>query len=236
MVKKFFLALDYVEYLENIRIGLNALENVSKEFGEDFIKERMGVKLNLHSLIGDEIKRFTVFRDRCSIFADVKIKHGPNTGKLIISKVKKYLPADFFTVDASLGSKILKDYVKIADKLNSKIIAFTVHTKIPSEDAEKIYKSSVKETIYNLGSIAAEAGCDAIVLEARLLGCEKIRNLPIRKLVTGIRIDPSDKGAQARVSSLEEVKSYKNLIDYVVISSRYLDNWKKLSFILYSLV
>jgi hypothetical protein len=55
-----------------------------------------------------------------------------------------------------------------------------------------------------------------------MLEDERIAGLPIKKLVTGIRINPKDLGTQKRVSSLEDVANVKRLTDYAVISSRYL--------------
>lgn len=236
MVEKVFLALDFPSQDEIVEVGLEALKTIKKEFGDNFVKEKVGVKLNLYSLIGKEIEQLEVFNNKCSVFADTKIKHGPKTGGRVIDRVAKYLSSEFFTVDSSLGPRILKQYVEKAKEHNAKVIAFTVHTKISREEAKRIYNNSVEDVVYKLGLTAIDGGCDAIVLEARLLGIEKIKNLLIKKLVTGIRIDPKDKGTQARVSSLDEVKRYKESIDYVVVSSRYLKDPEKLKSILYSVI
>jgi len=71
---------------------------------------------------------------------------------------------------------------------------------------------------------AYEGGCHAIVLEGEKLKNERIRNLPLRKLVTGIRIDPTDRGTQSRVTALGDLAPIRQLVDYVVVSSKYLRN------------
>jgi len=238
MVEKFFLALDYLTDNDAIKRGLSAISFLEEEFGRDFVRNRVGIKLNEDLVTGTIDKRYKRFKDDkgCSIFADMKISHGYDTGERIIDRLCKYLPVDYVTVSANLGAGILREYVKTSRKRGIKTIAWTVHTKTSSEDALRIYRQSLADAIYGLARIASEADCDAVVLEGEMLSEEKIRNLRIKKLVTGIRIEPSDKGTQKRVTTLETLAALKPLVNYTVISSRYVSNFENLKSIFYRLI
>jgi orotidine-5'-phosphate decarboxylase len=128
-----------------------------------------------------------------------------------------------------LGSTILSEYVKFARQSGIDVIAFTAHTKIPPEEVDRMYKGeNLDEVIFNLGQIAYQGGCHAIVLEGERLQNERVRRLPLKKLVTGIRIDPSDKGTQNRVTTLGDLGKVKQHVDYVVVSSRYVSDPRSL--------
>ncbi|MFQ6054789.1 MAG: orotidine 5'-phosphate decarboxylase / HUMPS family protein [Methanosarcinales archaeon] len=225
MVDKFFLALDYETVDDVVSKGSSALYFLLCEYGRDFIP-RLGVKINQDLLTGPIDKRYRKFNDEgYSIFADMKISHGYGTGRRIIKRLLKHLPIDYVTVSANLGRGILKKYVEIGKQHEVNVIAWTIHTKTSPADAERMHKQSLSDAMFNFVQIASEAGCDAAVMEARMLQDKRIRKLPIKKLVTGIRIDPSNKGTQKRVSSVEELKNLKQHFDYAVISSRYLYNF-----------
>lgn len=230
MVEKFFLALDYPTSENVVTNGQRAIDFLKSKYGGEFVEQRVGVKINEDMLTGSIDERFRDFKDKrgCSIFADKKISHGADTGKRVIERLHQELPAEYVTVSANMGPKILKEYVEIGNEEGVKIIGWTVHTKTPPEDAERIYKQPLGDAIYSLAQIASEAGCDAAVMEAGMLKDERIRSLPIKKLVTGIRIDTNDKGAQQRVSSLEDVANVKRLTNYAVISSKYVSDLDKL--------
>lgn len=227
MISRYFLALDYPSG-EIIPRGIAALDFLEKEFGSKFVRKKVGVKLNDYSL-RKGFERFSIFKERgCEIFADVKIFHGAYTGYRIIEEIKKVLPIDYVTVATQLGIAILSDYVRMAKKDNIKIIGFTAHTKISAEEIKKIHNQDTASTIYILGKIASESGCDAIVLDARALKSEKIAKLPVKKLVAGIRLRAEEKGTQARFTLLEDLLEVKKFVDYVLISSRYLQNSEKM--------
>lgn len=235
MVKKFFLALDYKTGQEACIKGIDAINFLKERYGNDFIKKKLGVKINEDlitcGLYDNQEFTYKDFKDElgCDIFVDKKISHGYDTGKRIINRVQSEIPLGYVTVSAALGTGILKKYVEYGESVDVKIIAFTAHTKTSHEDAEKIFKQPLPDAMLNLAEIASDAGCDAVVMEANMLSEEKIRELPIKKLVTGIRIDPSDKGTQKRVSTVEELKALKEHVAYAVVSSRYLSNFDKLS-------
>lgn len=236
MVERYFLALDYSTSDEIVEKGFNALKFLEKEFGEDFARTHIGIKLNQDMLTGLIDQRFNEFKEKgCEIFADLKIGHGPSTGKRIIDRVNKFLPIDYFTVSAILGDEVLKDYVRIGNEYGAKVIAWTVHTKTSPEAAYKMLKQSIADAVYNFASVAAEAGCDAVVLEGERLKEERVRNLPIKKLVTGIRIKRKERGEQRRVTTFDELAKLKPYVNYVVISHRYVDDLESLKQILYQL-
>ena len=227
MIGRYFLALDYPKD-EIIPKGIEAIDFLEKEFGSEFVKKKVGVKLNDYSLRKD-FARFSTFKERgCEIFADVKIFHGANTGYKIIEEIKKGLPIDYVTVATQLGRKILEEYVQKAKSDNIKIIGFTAHTKIPAEQIREIHNQKAASIIYTLGKIASASGCDAIVLEASMLKNEKIRELPVKKLIAGIRMSIEERDVQARVTLLRDLQEVKEFVDYVIISSRYVHNWEKL--------
>lgn len=235
MVEKFFLALDYETDDDVYRNGSTAIEFLEKEFGRDFVRERVGVKLNVDALTGAIDPRYRAFRN---IFGDLKISHGADTGKRLIAKIVEHekLPVSYVTVSANFGPEILREYVKAGRDYGVNIIAFTVHTKISPRDVERMYNRSLADEIYVLGQIASEAGCDAMVCEGAMLRDERIRNLSIKKLVTGIRLDPSDLGTQKRVTAVKELAELKPHVNYAVISSRNVSNPESLKEVLYTLV
>lgn len=237
MVEKFFLALDYETHAEALEKGADAVDYLFEKYGPNFVATHLGVKINEDLLTGPIPKNYRELKAKkyCSIFADKKISHGADTGRRIIERLKRLLPIDYVTVSANLGTDILREYVKIGNELGVKIIAWTIHTKTSPLDALRMYKQPLNDAIYNLTQTASEAGCDAAVMEAKMLEDERIRGLPIKKLVTGIRIEPSDKGTQQRVSSVEELKNLKSQVDYAVISSKYLGDFSRLEEVLNAL-
>lgn len=238
MIEKFFLALDYRTDDEVIKNGLGAVNFLETEFGKDFVIEQVGVKLNGDLVIGPIDTRYVRFKtDRgCAIFADMKVSHGYDTGERIIDRLCRHLPIDYITVSANLGLNILKEYVRSGTERGVRIIASTVHTKTSPEDALRMYRQPLADAIYNLAQMASKAGCDAVVLEGAMLRDERIRNLPIKKLVTGIRLDPSDLGTQKRVTAVEELVKLKPCVDYAVISSKNVSNLRSLEEILCQLM
>ena len=233
MVEKFFLALDYETHEQAKNTAWRTSRFLEKEYGKEFVKTRTGLKINQDLLTGvlsrDEqnyLSNLGFERERmgCQIFADMKISHGSDTGTRIIERVKNAIPLDYVTVATDLGTDILKEYAEIGKDEKIKIIGFTKHTKTPPKDVMRDHNKPLADVIYTRAKMASEAGLDAVVMEAPMLKDERIAQLPIKKLVTGIRIDPKDLGTQKRVSSLEDVANVKRLTDYAVISSRYLSD------------
>ncbi|MBI1979098.1 MAG: hypothetical protein HYS62_03515 [Candidatus Aenigmarchaeota archaeon] len=226
MVDKFFLGLDYETDDEAVKKGFAAIDFLRTIFGRDFVEQRVGVKLNQDLLTGIIDPRHRQFPENGhDIFADLKLSHGADTGERIIERIRRSLPVNYITVSAGLGSTILGEYVRYTNQHGINVIAFTAHTKIPPEEVSRIYAGEdLDDAIFNLGQVAYEGGCHAIVLEGERLNDQRIRGLPLRKLVTGIRIDPSDVGTQSRVTSLDTLSDLKQHVDYVVISSRYVNN------------
>lgn len=217
------MALDYGTAREASEKGRAVLGLLKDRFGDRFVEERMGVKINQDLLTGNIDGRLVGLSP--NTFADMKISHGSDTGQRIMVALKKDLgDVRYVTVSASLGSKILREYVSEAERLGMEIIAFTAHTKIPEQDVKRMYnRASLDDIIFNLSETACEAGCHAVVLEAGRLNDKRISSLPIKKLVTGIRINPVDKGTQSRVTTLEELRTLRHAVDYAVVSSRYLE-------------
>ena len=226
MVERFFLALDYPTADEAIEKGMKAICKIRYIYGRNFLERYGGVKINQNLVTGAIDERLRKFSDEtgCQTFADMKIAHGASTGRQIMERLSEFLPFDYVTVSAALGGNILREYVEEAAKHNAKVVAWTVHTKTSPEDAQRIYRRPLPDVIYDLSRISGEAGCDAVVMEAGMLDNQRIRELPIRKLVTGIRIDPSDRGEQSRVSGLVELSKHRSDIAYAVVSSRYLED------------
>ena len=237
MVEKFFLALDYDTDDEVIEKARGSVAVLRSEFGEDFVHGQVGVKLNQDAFTGPIDPRYRKeFSDAgIPIFADLKVAHGAGTWERILDKItgedEGNLPIRYATAAAGLGPTILKKYVSGARERGIAVVAFTAHTKIPTNEALAMYAGSdMDDVIYNLGLAAADGGCDAMVLEGERLKADRIRGLPIKKLVTGIRVDISDLGEQnaGRVTGLEELAEVVGGGHYVVVSSRYLDKPKTL--------
>ncbi|MBI4154343.1 hypothetical protein HY501_03325 [Candidatus Woesearchaeota archaeon] len=229
MVEKFFLSLDYKSVDEALAKGSGALEFLKSAFGDDFVNGRVGVKLNEDLLTHTIDPRLRGFAEgETGIFADMKIAHGADTGERIVDRIlapeNGNLPIKYVTVSAGLGPTILGKYVEFCTRRGIHVVAFTAHTKIPDAEACAMYSgNSLRDAIYNLSEGAARAGCHAAVMEGKQLKDPRIQGLRIKKLVTGIRIDPSDAGSQSRVTSLAELAEVKPYADLVVVSSRYLD-------------
>ena len=175
------------------------------------------------SIVGHVDGRYeAMFKD---IFVDFKFTDGSNEAKKLLRALRKEISqVRYVTFAATMGSKMLREYAEISREFEIEPIAFTIHTHIPEYDVRDISGHSLTAAVYKLGSIAVDAGFHAIVLEGKLLENEKIRSLPIKKLVTGIRIDSDDPGEQARVTKLDDLAKVKDAVDYVVISSRYLND------------
>lgn len=226
MPEKYFLALDF-NASEIIEKGLNAIKIIENEFGSDFVKNKISVKLNDYSF-RNNYSDYTVFRELgCEIFADLKIFHGAGTGYKTVQEIEKQLKIDYFTVATHLGKKILSEYVKKAEEDKLKVIGFTAHTKISEQEIMQVHNNSLENTVYLLGKIAVESNCHAMVLDAASLQNPKIQSLPIKKLVPGLRLEKGEEGEQARASLLQKTDFSK--IDFALISSRYLENKQKLT-------
>ncbi|MEK6887870.1 MAG: orotidine 5'-phosphate decarboxylase / HUMPS family protein [Candidatus Aenigmatarchaeota archaeon] len=223
---EFFLALDYDTPEEAISIGTSAIEFLDGKF---LVSGKIGVKIN-DDLFTDQIHRgLRAFPDRgYPIFADMKICHDIRTGRRKIRRAMDALPIRYVTVAANMGLTMLQKYTEFLHRNGVNTIAFTAHTCMPHSDVKVTYQgSSLHNVIYTLGKNAAESGCDAIVLEGELLNTPEIRDLQIRKLVTGVRIDPYDRDEQSRVTTLDQLSKVKQYVDYVVVSSKYLDENKR---------
>ncbi len=223
MVEKIFVALD-LPTDKILGVGKSFLKNLEIEYGDD-INKKFGVKINDYALRKD-FSKYKVFKDMgYEIFGDFKISHGHNTGYKIVKEVISELPLDYITVSASLMEKNLRGYVEKGKEDGIKVIGFTIHTKIPENEAKALYGKSISQIIYELGKISERSGCDAITTDVKALEeSEELRNLKIKKLIPGVRINPSDKDYQARVSPMEKVKELEDEIHYVVMSKRYLDD------------
>ena len=223
MVEKIFVALD-LPTDEIVETGRSFLEGLEGEYGNE-IKKKFGVKINDYALRKD-FSKYRVFKDMgYEIFGDLKISHGCNRGYKIVKEVISDLPLDYITVSASLMKKNLRCYVEKGKEDGIKVIGFTIHTKIPEDEAKTLYGKTVSQVIYELGKISEESGCDAITTDVKALEESKgLRNLKIKKLIPGVRINPSDKDYQARVSPMGKVKELKDYIHYVVMSERYLND------------
>ncbi len=234
MIEKFFLGLDCETDDEAIKLGSDAIDFLLSEYGRDFVERRVGLKLNQDLLTGLIDPRYMHFVDNGNdIFADLKISHGADTGQRIIRRItdRKYgnLPIKYFTVAANLGPTILRQYSEFAHQDRINVIAFTAHTKIPQDEVEETYNRELKDVICTLSNNALKGDCDSIVLEGRMLEYLGIKEIPLKKLVPGIRIDASDRGTQNRVTKLDELARLKGSIDYVVVSRRYLGDQRVLS-------
>lgn len=227
MVDKFFLALDYKTPEEVLRKGKNAINFLSENFGKSLVG-KLAVKINCNMLVNIDPRYREFEMSGYDIFADTKICHRFSTGRNMLERIKEYGRLDFkyFTLSSALLSREdLKKYSYYAKENGMESIAFTAPTYTPKEDIMKTFNAAdVDAVIFALGEAAVAGGCDAIVLEAESLRNEKIRGLPLKKLVTGTRLNASEKGEQSRISLVSEMKELKKHINYVVVSSMYLQN------------
>ncbi len=228
MVQKFFLALDYPTDDQVVAVGTDTLAALRSEFGDASVREHVGVKINEDAFIGSVDERFREFPDNgIDVFADLKTGHGASTWRRILDRIQgpdgARLPLRYATAAAVLGPTILREYVQHAKGYGTDVIAFTAHTKTPSGEARLIYAGqNMDDIVHSLAGMAALGGCHAAVMEAERLRDPRIRNLPIRKLVTGVRMEGTAAGEQQRVTPFSELAARRNDVEYVVISSSYL--------------
>jgi orotidine-5'-phosphate decarboxylase len=224
MPPRYFLALDYDNGEIAFKKGKEALDSIKWIQGEKFALENVSVKISQDLLTGNISKGLGLISKH--IFADIKLAQSVEIGGRTIDVLCENIPnLSFVTVQASLGPKMLRGYVDFASKRNVEIIAVTAHTHMSEQAVNRVYNGrDLEDSIYSLAKIATDVGCHAVVLEGEMLKNFDIRNLPIKKLVTGIRLDVSDKGMQDRVTGLDDLSKLKEHLDYAVISSRYLHN------------
>lgn len=228
MVEKFFLALDYEEGSKAVEAGEYAMGILRKRFGSGFVdgtngNGRVGLKLPPNLLvepIGHHLAYFC--RDRPN-FLDAKFNDDPVGSERYLARVASILPVSYATIAASMGAHMMRKHVKYAHKYGVEVLAATAHTHMPADDVQAVYNRECADAVYFLSYMAFQAGCDGIVVDGAALRNPSLQDIPVKKLVTGIRIMPEERRRQSRVTLLDEARELKEHIDYVVVSSGYLD-------------
>ena len=229
MVEMLFLALDYPEGNHAVDAAEYATGVLRHRFGAEIVDGKsgyygkVGLKLPpnlLYESIEPDLWHFC--RDKPN-FVDAKFYDDPVGSERSIRRINSVLPVSYFTIAAPMGEHMMKQHVKFAHELGMEVLAATAHTHMPPEDVESTYHVDCNEAVHSLGLNALEAGCDGMVLDGAALRKTNIQGIPLKKLVTGIRIRPEERRRQSRITLLDDAKELKEYIDYAVISSGYLD-------------
>ena len=228
---KFFLALDYRYEQEAIERGMSALFFLRQSFGR-LVEGKLGVKVNGDLLTASVDSKLREFPDHgYDVFADLKLAHDPAMGEDVVRRVtgRNYtnLSVKYVTIFAGLGPAMLGDYARRLGGIN--LVAYTAHTKMDEKEALQAYNASdMDELMLRFGTSAHTAGFDSMVIDGERLKNKSIRDLPVKKLVTGVRLRTEERGDQSRMTLLGDLAKMKEHVDYVVVSSRYLSKPREL--------
>ncbi|MBS3050849.1 MAG: hypothetical protein J4400_01750 [Candidatus Aenigmarchaeota archaeon] len=242
MVEMFFLALDYAEASQAVDAAKYSMGILRQRFGTEIVDGipdsygKVGLKLPpnlLYESIDPVLWSFC--RDKAN-FIDAKFYDDPVGSERSIRRLHPVLPVSYFTIAAPMGVHMMRQHVRFAHELGMEVLAATAHTHMPPGDVRDTYNVDCIPAIYSLGNNALEAGCDGIVLDGEALKNPDIQGLPLKKLVTGIRLKLHERRRQSRITLLEEAKELKEQMDYAVVSSGYLDKPEELIEIFKSLL
>lgn len=159
------------------------------------------------------------------VVADIKAH---DIGKTVRNRVLqyRYAGANFVTVHASGGVKMMKEAVEIgkderADPNGNRlapalIFAITVLTSLDQNECQKIYnRPEISDTVLVLAELAAEAGVHGLVCSAKEVGMMSKRYPQFQFLIPGTRSPGADQNDQARVDT--PANAIFNGADYLVI-------------------
>jgi len=144
------------------------------------------------------------------IFLDLKFNDIPATCSKALISLKDLKNINYLTLHANAGEETIKEVVKTAKKISSKlkILLVTVLTSISNSSIKKIgHTKSVKEIVKKQALLAKACGCHGIVCAGS--DVKFIKKIFKGEIVTpGIRLKGDDVGDQKRVQGPKE--AFKN--------------------------
>ena len=170
----------------------------------------IGYKFGLEFLYSKNGREFISKIKRKKIFLDLKLNDIPATCSKALMSLKDLKNINYITLHANAGEETIKEVVKTAKKINSKlkILLVTVLTSISNSSIKKIgHTKSIKELVKKQALLAKACGCHGIVCAGTDL--KSVKKIFKGEVVTpGIRLKGDSAGDQKRVIGPKE--AFKN--------------------------
>ena len=158
------------------------------------------------------------------IFLDLKISDISATSAAAISSLKDLKNINYISVHANAGAETLKAVVKMANKINKKILILcvTVLTSISNSSIKKIgHTKTIKELVKKQTLLARSCGCHGIVCAGTDL--KDIKRIFKGEIFTpGIRLKGDNAEDQKRVVGPKE--AFKNGSSALVMGRSIIKN------------
>ena len=170
----------------------------------------IGYKFGLEFLYSKNGRKFISKIKRKKIFLDLKLNDIPATCSKALMSLKDLKNINYITLHANAGGETIREVVKTAKKINSKlkILLVTILTSISNSSIKKIgHTKSIKELVKKQALLAKACGCHGIVCAGTDL--ESLKKIFKGELVTpGIRLKGDSAGDQKRVMGPKQ--AFKN--------------------------
>ena len=200
MKKKIFIACDTNKISEVKKIITQTKTNkldIGYKFGLEFFYSKGGREF-ISTLKGKKI------------FLDLKISDIGNTSSAAIKSLKDLQNINYITVHANAGEETLKAVVKMAKKINKKllILCVTILTSISNSSIKKIgHTRPIKELVKKQALLAKACGCHGIVCAGSDL--KFVKKIFKGEIITpGIRFKGDSAQEQKRIMGPKE--AFKN--------------------------
>ena len=197
---KIFLALDTDKISETKKIIAHAKSS----------KLDIGYKFGLEFLYSKNGRKFISKIKSKKIFLDLKLNDIPATCSKALMSLKDLKNINYITLHANAGEETIKEVIKTAKKINSKlkILLVTVLTSISNSSIKKIgHTKSIKELVKKQALLAKACGCHGIVCAGTDL--KSVKKIFKGEIVTpGIRLKGDSVEDQKRVIGPKE--AFKN--------------------------
>ena len=166
----------------------------------------IGYKFGLEFLYSKNGREFISKIKRKKIFLDLKLNDIPATCSKALMSLKDLKNINYITLHANAGEETIKEVIKTAKKINSKlkILLVTVLTSISNSSIKKIgHTKSIKELVKKQALLAKACGCHGIVCAGTDL--KSVKKIFKGEIVTpGIRLKGDSVGDQKRVIGPKE--------------------------------
>ena len=170
----------------------------------------IGYKFGLEFLYSKNGRKFISKIKSKKIFLDLKLNDIPATCSKALMSLKDLKNINYITLHANAGEETIKEVIKTAKKINSKlkILLVTVLTSISNSSIKKIgHTKSIKELVKKQALLAKACGCHGIVCAGTDL--KSVKKIFKGEVVTpGIRLKGDSAGDQKRVIGPKE--AFKN--------------------------
>ncbi len=206
MTAKLVIALD-----TDFKKAKNIIK-VAKSFGFDIFK--VG-----HLLFDTQPKILDYINSQeCKILLDLKFHDIPSVIAKAVKAILKNNKIFAFTLHSLAAESMMEEVKKtvLEFKQPPLIFAVTILTSLEEKDIKKLgFKTTLKNTIFNLAKLAKDAGMDGVVCSPKeVVNIKKQFGKEFLTLVPGVSISQKNVD-QKRTDPLENVISYG--ADYIVV-------------------